>query len=459
MEGIQPKISSTGNIKTNTVPTVSSSDQSPATPQNQPQRTVHDQNALNDFSSIVHKLVDLEMEQGCKSNPKNQPVSIGQGQNPEDQELTQITQCSKEQILAALHFLRISRRSGDKSIKSGQLSEADVVKVVSKGLYDTIEPSLEEQTNLTFAGRFFQGVEGETQGSPGMQAIMGELGLPFLSLASEDSEFTDSENHPAKNNLNLLDRISNAFDSNGQLSTKDGKQQLAQVLEQFAAASPQRLDEFLEISEQLGKILDPIEKKIILKNVSRVQETCEGNRKASQSRLYVENLIDTLLGGKNIPKIIVDLLDVGWKQLLILHNIKDGPDNPSQKKAIGIIETLLAWLKSDADFDPSNTQEIQEALSFIDTEMPTVCTDVQKHIGIMKELTACVVGEGNSKVRKLPEMVVFPERKVEEQSSPNTLVEPKLREYIHKVRQLKVGDWLQFGSKQEEKRSNYSDPP
>lgn len=268
----------------------------------------------------------------------------------------------------------------------------------------------------------------DTQGSD-IRALLKKLEIPLLKLALLDEKFLESDVHPARQIVNLFERCYVAADDSGKIF--DPK--LLMLLHRLAnrvvdnfEASPGVFDEANGI---LGNLLKPIEN-VRKKNVSRIQLISEGGEKIHLVRDQVEQAIRLRLGGKMVPKIVLALLDAGWRHYLQTTSLRLGQDSAEYQRALALLDDLLELLTPDVIANGIDPKKIQQLATYVLEKLKETLFDEATFQEITHNLSKQLQGIN-------PVEFQF-------HSSGEPDATAKQSPGDAEIRQLRKGDWLSF---------------
>ncbi|BBP03707.1 hypothetical protein TPL01_23550 [Sulfuriferula plumbiphila] len=268
----------------------------------------------------------------------------------------------------------------------------------------------------------------DAQGSD-IRALLKKLEMPLLKLALLDEKFLESDAHPARQTVNLFERYYVAADDSGKIF--DPK--LLQLLHQLAnrvvdnyEANPAVFD---EVNGILASLLGPIEN-ARKKNARRIQLISEGGEKICLVRDQVEQEIRLRLGGKMVPKIILVLLDTGWRHYLQMTSLRQGQDSMEHQRALALLDDLLALLAPDAIVKGIDAKKTHILVTYISEKLKETLFDEAAIEDITQDLSKQLQG-------KKPVEFQF-------HGSGEPDATGKHNPGDAKIRQLRKGDWLSF---------------
>lgn len=290
----------------------------------------------------------------------------------------------------------------------------------------------EMRRSVDMFGALFDTVHAEKSVSEGIRPFFSQLEASLVKLAVSDPAFLGSPSHPAHKVLNTLDRISMIAGEDGKITDTRLLRLMGRWTDRINAEAEKNPGIFEEARTQLERVVKPLLNERIAR-ISRLQEICEGRQRAEEtkSRILVQ-LLDNL-GERVIPSIVIELLNGGWRNVLLRAELRYGEDSDEVRAAWHAIEQLSAWLDPEHDAHPA-AAEAQDLLRYIDTHLSYVCADKFAQDRILDQLAHALFDPG-------------------ENAAEYTTISAKLRPAVVEtlsaeqgdlVEKLRVGDWLQF---------------
>ena len=315
---------------------------------------------------------------------------------------------------------------------------------IIKQLEDVLEKSSVEKKCLPTESvrkietydRFFDVLENKFKSSSDLKSYLDKIQLPLLSLPLQGIDFLDLDAHPVSKILNQLAVLESAVSTNKiikNLSVKSTVENLINRLSREANTNP---DTLTEVAEELENLSSQMNKHVNL-TVKRIIEPYEGRQKLEIAKRAVKERLNQQVYGQQVPKIIPELLEAGWQDLLIISELnKDKEDNT--EKYWTVIDDLMFWLFQQDSILKIQIGSIYRTLEFISDSLRSVCTDIVQRNNINEELTALLIGTGSPKIRKRPKTIAIEAEKVPDDSSTS----PDDDKWKLLADQLAVGDWL-----------------
>ncbi len=227
--------------------------------------------------------------------------------------------------------------------------------------HENLLDNLETSENLQIVGLLLDAILADPAIPNGIATYFRRLQFPLLIVAFADPTLLDAKNHPARELLNQLAHLSLATSAEGDIDNQELLQSVEQAIGIITVDSASKAGVFAKALEGLVKLTGPLLKSFAMR-LERVIDTCQGGHRLEQARLLVSKEIDARLGGKPVPKIILDLLAGGWQQLLVLTYLRRGNNGAEWQRELDFIDQLMEKLGNDdpsAQLSPSQVQELK----------------------------------------------------------------------------------------------------
>ncbi len=354
--------------------------------------------------------------------------------------------------------IRDSLRSDEETVEAIKQADEDVINLVSM-LFDFIL----DDDDLPTA----------------MKALIGRLQIPLLKVAILDKSFFNAESHPARRLLNALAKAGigwSSKDPGGDVVYAKIEEVVFRILNEFIdeiELFEELLTEFMEFHEQQQKREDAVDK--------RTREAEEGRARAELARAMVQQTLNRRLTGRQLPLVVVRLLQDAWRNVLYLNCLKEGTESESWKQAVKVVDAVIwsvlpqgaewqARLKDvapklvnslkkglvGASHDPLATETLLRELAQVHLELMrgeetrTVSILDAKSAELKPEVGQVTVAEVASADADSVASVVMPDAEPVP-AIPDAL--PGDDEHVLMVSRLNVGSWVEF--KEEEKQDRH----
>jgi EAL domain-containing protein (putative c-di-GMP-specific phosphodiesterase class I)/GGDEF domain-containing protein len=292
----------------------------------------------------------------------------------------------------------------------------------------------EMQRSVDMFGALFDTMHAEKSVSEGMRPFFQQLETSLIKLAMSDPQFLSSPAHPAHKVLNTLDRISMAAGDDGKITDARLLRLMSRWTDRINAEADKNPGVFEEARTQLERVVKPLLSERAAR-VFRLQEMCEGRQRAEVVKQRILRELLAQLEQGPVPNAVIELLNGGWRNVLLMAEMRHGVDSDDAREVWQVLRQLGAWLGAEQSALPV-VAEVQVLLQRIDQALTQVCADKFAQDRIVDQLAAALFDEDRSQHQH----TAVAARLDDATTEPLTEAQDNLAE------RLRVGDWLQFKS-------------
>ena len=338
--------------------------------------------------------------------PNAQPLSAGELQRQLQQLQVQARETVADDVSLKQRVIERVRESGDHRLNE------------------------EHQETLDVVDRFFRSVVESPKLSDYAQSRIRRLEVPVLKVVMRDPAFFDDQDSPVRGVMNRL----------AQLGVKGGRvnpvvqRRVDELIQRINTDFEQDTGVFEQTVRELDTLIDR-QNLVYRRNVERVTAAAEGAQKVAESKKAVAEVLNKRVAGRTVPKAVLSLLDGGWRDLLSLTWIRQGPDSQLWQDYLAVIDSLLAF----AD-DPGSSINLPELLRMIQDGLASISSNHMPSSQIRDELKQFLVRRPD----QTPQMVEVPPARTGEnrQQELSDREQRSLQRWINRAQQLRTGDWL-----------------
>lgn len=274
--------------------------------------------------------------------------------------------------------------------------------------------------------------------SSDVELLVKRLERPLLKLALQDTNFPNLPDHPARQVLNLIEQYAVAADDKGKFFDAKLQRFLYLLVDRVCSRADEDPAIFEMVRDSLEKVLLPI-LQIRRTRVARQQEASEARERIRSARTRVNAALEQRLAGREVPAMLLRLLDAGWRQYLVLLEMRQGAQGESWDAGLAVLDRLFARL-SPADADaPRGTEAAQVLLGEVERALATVNVDAKLLAAFMDELGDRLADASSSPADGTAMVLVPPGR-----LAPPQGVGGEVTAHRQLADRLRVGDWWDF---------------
>lgn len=290
----------------------------------------------------------------------------------------------------------------------------------------------EMQRSVDMFGALFDSMHAEKSVTEGMKPFFHQLESSLIKLAMSDPSFLGSPAHPAHKVLNTLDRISMVAGDDGKIADQRLLRLMNRWTDRINAEAEKNPGVFEEARTQLERVVKPLLNERAAR-VGRLQEMCEGRQSAEVAKQRILRTLLARLERQPVPNPVIELLNGGWRNVLLIAEMRHGADSEAAREAWTVLDRLAAWLAPDRETAPL-ASDVQSLLQRIDQSLTQVCADKFAQDRIVDQLAAALFDQGSTQQTTIAARLDGGD------------AEPSSEAHDNLVERLRVGDWLKFKS-------------
>ncbi len=263
----------------------------------------------------------------------------------------------------------------------------------------------------------------------GLQPLLKQWQWPLLNLAIRDPQILDDAKSPARRLLDTIDRMALAADNSGHLG-EGLTVRLNEWTERLAKESARDPGVVERAAIDLEGLTEPLLRARNLR-IQRLREACESQQRIERARRRANAEIHRRLAGATIPRIVPELLDIGWRDWLVQTYLR-GDSNPESQECLEALDRVLMWLDPVGKLpDPDTAYRIIE---LVEDRLWPRSLDPNACRSLIDELAALLI-QG-----KPPDRIEWSGETADatEGSKPRVQDQPGLA----RLRSIRVGDWF-----------------
>jgi diguanylate cyclase (GGDEF)-like protein len=350
---------------------------------------------------------------------------------------------------------------GDKGVR-GQLGEQQSAGSLRQYLSDhqTSLSALEgtegfapESLNqIDLVDNLFSDLSTEVDVIADLRPVVGDLQIPLAKLALLEPQFFANRDHPARGVIDKVAKLSDSINYPNQAL----ESQVSGIIDNIVDNYDDESTVFQSALTALDKLTDQQER-ALERNVERVVKTQDGRQKLEKARKAVDKILRSRIRPPMAPKPIVELVDNGWRDLLILTYVKQGPNSKAWKEYVKTLDLLSLWLIEKQKGGATEQVEVERALEadpFIDMVRQQISEALPSNLGheyVLDELRDVLSGKVELEHTEVDppadDLAIAPE---EIRKKVETL--PRLRRWVKRGEDLELGSWLSFKDKEGARR-------
>jgi diguanylate cyclase (GGDEF)-like protein len=320
------------------------------------------------------------------------------------------------------------------------------------GLEGTTGFEPESLNQLELVDNLFTDIRTDVDVAPDLRPSLGNLQIPLAKLALLEPQFFQEKEHPARGVVDKVAQLASSANYPNKALENKVSGVIDNIVDNYQADS--------NVFENALSVLDKLvyqQEKALERNVERVVKTQDGQEKLRKANAAVDKVLRKRIRPPYAPKPIVDLVQNGWRDLLVLTHVKDGPNSRAWKDYTKTLDLLSLWLLEQSKGASAADIQVErglEAEPFVDMVRQQIVTGLPTNVAhepVLDELLEVLSGRAEVEQAEIaPYEPDTRPKPAEVRKKVETL--PRLRRWVKRVEELKTGSWLNYKDKNGAKR-------
>lgn len=300
----------------------------------------------------------------------------------------------------------------------------------------------EQETTVDVVDQFFTSLEQSPRLSISGRDQLQKLGMPVLRAALQERRFLEEEDSPVRGVLNRVAQLGMRGSRYNPVLQRRVDSLIGHINRGFETDEDVFRAALAELDELVAR-----QNLAYRRNVERVTAAAEGAQKVEMAKQAVTEALDRRLAGQQVPRALVSLLNGGWRDLLSLMYVRQGPDSSLWQDYLAVVDSLLALSR-----DPEMDLNLSELLRVIQEGLATVSSNQLPPAQIRDELKRFLTRRGGEAV-ELIEMPAMPADRRQDLAGLSASRQRGLQRWLNRAQALQVGDWMRF--QEDPEKSSY----
>jgi diguanylate cyclase (GGDEF)-like protein len=320
----------------------------------------------------------------------------------------------------------------------------------------------EDYDTLDVMESLVHSIESDSYLTQGIREWVRRLEITLNKLAARDPEFLRHESdrpHDAVLMLNQLARLGNAQDVRDGIDREIGRR-VDELLQRVIKDYDSNPEVFSEVVDELNPLVDR-QVRTYRGNVERTVRASEGQQKLSRARRAVLREMEDRIGGREVPELVLRLLNPGWRNLLVHTHLRRGPESHEWRDQLALLDQLMGQLCGDIEPGSAAHMEPEKLLKRVVEGLNSISFDPSKRTPLIMALSDALVGDTAGKrapvryedipadgvARALGLEGLLQELDPQIEADDET-VQQSWNKAVERARRIQVGEWLATSDRQ-----------
>ncbi len=243
-----------------------------------------------------------------------------------------------------------------------------------------------EQDSADMIENLFDNIVSKDHVALELRQELRKLEVPILRVMLQDPALFTADFHPARQAVNHIALLS---DSNSlhPANNRDGvRKAIATILE---SSDDNGFSRALLILDKLVAR----EKGSIERNLWRIAEACEGQQRINQAKQLIDRELSKRLSFPPVPTPLLDLVEHGWKDLMMLCLFREGDDSRPWDLTLTLIDQLVTRTVPQAPAPSGSLLKVDALLRLVGKGLSKVHDAEGRHDQIVAQLEQLLHGK------------------------------------------------------------------
>jgi len=299
---------------------------------------------------------------------------------------------------------------------------------------------VESSNRLDFIDNVFSTIRGTLDVADDIKPTLNQLRIPLARLSLQEPRFFADPEHPAHQVLDKLSQLATAENFPNRVLEK----KVGAIVDDIARSYDGDPGVFEIALKNLDRLVTQQET-ALRKNIERVVSTMEGQERLQQAQQSVEQLLETFIRPPSAPRVLLDLMDAGWRDLLVQIAVREGVESQAWQDQVGALQKILSALNNveRGDRPADGFQELASAVRGLKDDIRSAQPDNVGHEQTLEELSQILRGE-------VPLETYAVHESAGEAGISRARLEqlPRLNRWVKRVERLQIGTIMSYRDRQ-----------
>lgn len=290
----------------------------------------------------------------------------------------------------------------------------------------------------------------------GIREWIARLEITLNKLAARDPGFLGGDAdgpHSAVQMLNQLARLGNQKDVREGIDREVGHR-VDELLKKVVTEFDENPTVFDQVVDELNPLVDK-QTRAYRGNIERTVRASEGQQKLARARRAVLGEMEERISGREVPDLLLKLLNPGWRNLLVHTHLRKGADSHEFQDQVALVDQLWGQLDGSIAEGSDEYADPDALLKRVVSGLNSISFDPSKRTPLIMALSSALVGDTTGRKSEVSYSPVEPSGVADALGLDGLLpeAEPALEtddeeirsswsKAVERARRIQVGEWL-----------------
>ena len=245
-----------------------------------------------------------------------------------------------------------------------------------------------DDDTMDMVSMLFEFILGDPNIPDAMKLLLAQLQIPIIKVAILDKGFFGKSSHPARRLLNDMAHSVVGWSGEKDKSRNSLYGKIESIVRRILADFREDISLYAELDEELNRFLKS-EQRGTEAAEKRTTQIARGKEQLGVAKRRVKTEIDKRVKGQtDVPLAVVNLLNEGWKDVLMLHFLRRGAKSKEWLDTLAVMDRLIWTVESKRAIGEREKmlREIPEIVGIMRREMSDILCDQHMMIRLFSDL-------------------------------------------------------------------------
>ena len=254
-----------------------------------------------------------------------------------------------------------------------------------------------DSETVTYVGGLFSSILQDHLVPAQAKPWFSRLEVPLLKASLLDQSLVEDETHPARQLLNRLERIGDLLEGDESEAANAIRDRIEAILNAISEKVEHDPNVFADAISEADGVEEDIQESYE-KNIEQLIQQCIKESELNRARRVILEALNHRLGQREVPKVVLELLESGWKNLLLRTYLKNGENSSAYKTYLNVIDQLYARLMETVPYAKDAAMSDESLQEWLERMLSIVSTDEAANSRLLKTIAGYLSGEVNTPI-------------------------------------------------------------
>lgn len=217
------------------------------------------------------------------------------------------------------------------------------------------------------------------------------LEVPLLKAGLLDDSLLADELHPARLLLNHLEVLGDLLQGDDSARAKEARASIERIIRNVRENVEHDANVFTDALDDLERVEDTLREDYD-GNVAKLIAELDKEKELNQARQTILQALNHRLGQREVPRVVLELLDTGWKNLLLRTYLKSGAESSAYKTYLNVIDQLYARLMETMPYASDASMSDETLQEWLGRMLSIVSSDEAKNKKLLSDIRELLAG-------------------------------------------------------------------